>query len=1528
MVSPSKIQQLKDKKALSKDSTRERNSHIRLTKGDKPLLKKSFYLDVKNHGLSNKLENKIKNFGGIVEVFLVKSVTLVVSDRVDNKTEQQTDKRKWAYTSGGSGGPPSLRSIEPQTPTRTPTTPSLDGECPLSNSTNTRGQTGQRTKSRADAMLERALIQPQKCSVDPLDNALNWGIPIWTTDKLQNWLDKIYISLKESGNINKCVVNNNNKSGTDKDLKVKDFKKPYIKFESFKRETRPVFLELPVWPTINFDGDFGSCPFDRKKKQEDKQIKINKSDIKGEMTRRPRATATRTRRSEQLVSGYCEICRVDYKDLTKHVQSDKHLAFVKNSDNFLSLDTLIESGASVEAFLKPYKPDDGQNIFTNGNDVIDKVEATTTPPPVVVDDELSNFNVDELKMVQCNGARRRLNLKLSSSHNLRTRAKHESGHLLRSKGSPWHESDNKSDKFFENLDGYTIKKRSKGTIWIEEDDNKSDDDNEDQEHEEQEKEEVKDDHNHIDEQQQQNNKKESSKNEDKIDEKIPLTELNDDVRLKTKELRCNNQKKSSPSLTKWEERNNNNNKDKEKIKNQSENELKINDKCNTRLVASSDIDNKLLPKEKKSLIITQNSNTKLSEVLKKDDVDSNDNSKINKNKFNRRSIRSSRSRQRLSIEERLLNENRSYYKVEVLGSKLRSNAQCTNSQTIKLPTENKHVDKDINKQQDDKVQKLNNDNNDASSEKPVVVRFKRVRKSELSLLSDEAESFMFGDARRDESSGDDADNDDDQSSVLPKETSSDLTDDKSSSSIVISSPIKQEPIDDDSHDDSSSRAKKRRRTQAEVFIRENTDYYKFETTGSRLRFQGQIADKKLRENFNNDKNNDVNISTKEKVDNISDNNKLLNNIDDDNNIEILYPSKPSAKIEKMNFSFEIIPKSEPWYQTYQRQDDGSEYWHYFSDCDDRKPFMLPYEIENFHEHLRAICQKNNETKKKNKLNGFVRLPRKSPRCHASTLAIMSTLIRKREQQQQQQQEQQTSTATTTTTGSTTTTTTSNQQQPSTNNNLNSNNDIDVDMKFLTNSLKLDKSSTDLELCQIVKNIDEMLNAEIPPNDSFEPETITALNNDYEINNIKSSGPPDNLLDLLENCHQHINGFENSSCASSECGETITESSSSSPLKRRKRRKNRTGWPGNKIRKKLHIIKQEKELSQPDVDSERENLPTKNQNNTTNNINAADDDDDDEDYNQFYNDDHNNDNNIDNKIHNGKIICDKITVNDNIDKKLCKLTNDVTINDCQTSNNLIDNNHDNLFRKDITTGKKLTNNKSTTSTTSSSATSATSSSETSSASSESSSQKNNKDNDVKPSSSSSPSSSSLEDNTTHSESNLFRKKSTIISRKNYTTNIKTKQRETTTTTAKTNGHDTLSSSDSTSDNKNNSSELNYNNKKQIINKNRNKKQRNKNKIDYDNENYDKKDTIDNDIDCNERVNTPTREIRQRRSSIEFQPVVRVMKIDEQVDIDHNILSVTVASNRRLRSSSSPRSQGPPSKRCKRERGPFGRWSKYN
>ena len=74
------------------------------------------------------------------------------------------------------------------------------------------------------------------------------------------------------------------------------------------------------------------------------------------MTRRPRAPAVRGRKTEN--TGYCEICRIDYRNLTKHLQSDQHLSYVHDDKNFLTLDNLISTGASVEAFLRINRAND------------------------------------------------------------------------------------------------------------------------------------------------------------------------------------------------------------------------------------------------------------------------------------------------------------------------------------------------------------------------------------------------------------------------------------------------------------------------------------------------------------------------------------------------------------------------------------------------------------------------------------------------------------------------------------------------------------------------------------------------------------------------------------------------------------------------------------------------------------------------------------------------------------------------------------------------------------------------------------------------------------------------------------------------------------------------------------------------------------------------------------------------------------------------------------------------------------------
>lgn len=47
----------------------------------------------------------------------------------------------------------------------------------------------------------------------------------------------------------------------------------YFTIVTLSRNTRPVFIELPVWPTLNFFGESGSCPFNTKKRDKPERLR-------------------------------------------------------------------------------------------------------------------------------------------------------------------------------------------------------------------------------------------------------------------------------------------------------------------------------------------------------------------------------------------------------------------------------------------------------------------------------------------------------------------------------------------------------------------------------------------------------------------------------------------------------------------------------------------------------------------------------------------------------------------------------------------------------------------------------------------------------------------------------------------------------------------------------------------------------------------------------------------------------------------------------------------------------------------------------------------------------------------------------------------------------------------------------------------------------------------------------------------------------------------------------------------------------
>lgn len=371
----------------------------------------------------------------------------------------------------------------------------------------------------------------------------------------------------------------------------------------------------------------------------------------------------------------------------------------------------------------------------------------------------------------------------------------------------------------------------------------------------------------------------------------------------------------------------------------------------------------------------------------------------------------------------------------------------------------------------------------------------RIRLSELSLLSNEAENFMFGEPVKKISS--DESSDDEcvalKLKIVKKSNSGDTkakwkakrpvgrkkgrriyrkvhrkvkVTSKKSKKGITSRGKKRRLASVHQFDDSSlgsadacsvgstseantlSGRHRKRRTHAEAFIHDNLDYYKFEIPGSRLRFQGSVlpqmnvnetqgsetdsnCNKKLSENSHtcdSNKENSLHSSDSQLVQfNIKSLEAIRKGLNDKLNVENELKNSSESVVEtgvkkeesksanelvtkdlsldRLRFSFEAAPQGEPWYQTYQRQDTGNEI--YLScpiDTSYWKSFLLPYEMtptelaaaaasSNLPSCNKSIDSTGTYRKKRKRFAHLLdKKPRKSPRCHASTLAILSSLM--------------------------------------------------------------------------------------------------------------------------------------------------------------------------------------------------------------------------------------------------------------------------------------------------------------------------------------------------------------------------------------------------------------------------------------------------------------------------------------------------------------------------------------------------------
>ncbi|XP_071803027.1 uncharacterized protein [Asterias amurensis] len=347
----------------------------------KPLKGKSFYLDVRKQ--VTKLKKDLEDLGGVVETFLSKDVSYVVSDRPEVKLE---------YTKNAGLIVPSGASPAVSTPS-----PFQQGKDSTHGATDSPSASGEGMVTRGKAIVQKATISQNFFfqtygTSNVLANAHNWNVNIRYIDSVIKYINKEKKKIKEAEVLSPKTGSQHNrvKPGTTKERKLSE---PALKAEDASRHYRPSTQEMSSWPRLSMDGPSGSCPFDvtvsRDKHMNSPEThqpkgKQQRFDLSRNMrspeahpsrlgkqrliekevtvttpiqrsTARKATSHTPIRHKDTGVRdsrrGYCECCLTKYADLEKHLVSEQHRNFVRESNHYANLDVMIDEGPNMGQFL-------------------------------------------------------------------------------------------------------------------------------------------------------------------------------------------------------------------------------------------------------------------------------------------------------------------------------------------------------------------------------------------------------------------------------------------------------------------------------------------------------------------------------------------------------------------------------------------------------------------------------------------------------------------------------------------------------------------------------------------------------------------------------------------------------------------------------------------------------------------------------------------------------------------------------------------------------------------------------------------------------------------------------------------------------------------------------------------------------------------------------------------------------------------------------------------------------------------------
>ncbi|XP_063455058.1 protein DBF4 homolog B isoform X6 [Pan paniscus] len=291
-----------------------------------PFSGKSFYLDLPAGKNLQFLTGAIQQLGGVIEGFLSKEVSYIVSSRREVKAESSGKSHR---------GCPSPSPSEVRVETSAMVDPKGSHPRP------SRKPVDLVPLSRGKELLQKAIRNQGSISgggsggsSSLLTNARSWGVRILHVDEMMMHVQQLSLA-------SLCVKKQQPKKpeGTcpaaeSRTRKVARLKAPFLKIEDESRKFRPLHHQFKSFPEISFLGPKDASPFEAPTTLGSMHHTRESKD--GEPS--PRSAARTMPRRKK---GYCECCQEAFEELHVHLQSAQHRSFALEAHLYAEVDRII-----------------------------------------------------------------------------------------------------------------------------------------------------------------------------------------------------------------------------------------------------------------------------------------------------------------------------------------------------------------------------------------------------------------------------------------------------------------------------------------------------------------------------------------------------------------------------------------------------------------------------------------------------------------------------------------------------------------------------------------------------------------------------------------------------------------------------------------------------------------------------------------------------------------------------------------------------------------------------------------------------------------------------------------------------------------------------------------------------------------------------------------------------------------------------------------------------------------------------------